>query len=135
VVQPNVNVRRIDMSRLTERVDMKSLKNAIMMYASKASETIPNLDAKFYFLPYKFCDDDPASARAELFYCMSFVHDGVTHKNLPVPFYAGQMTIEDIVVFMDLFNIKGHADGTMQAMRLFLQNYSTMRDWDGCHEY
>jgi hypothetical protein len=67
MVQPNVNVRCIDMSCLTDRVDMKSLTNLIMMDASKASQTIPNMDAKFYFLPYKFCDDGTASDRAHFF--------------------------------------------------------------------
>jgi hypothetical protein len=73
-----------------------------MMDASKASDTIPNLDAKISFLPYKFCDDGPASDREQLFSCMLFVNDGVTHKNLSVPMYAGQMTKDDISVFMDI---------------------------------
>jgi mannose/fructose/N-acetylgalactosamine-specific phosphotransferase system component IIB len=54
--QPNVNIKQIDMPQMTGRDDVTSLTNAIMMDATKASETIPNLDAKFSFLPYKFCD-------------------------------------------------------------------------------
>jgi hypothetical protein len=68
-----------------------------------------------------------------LFSCMLFVHDGVRHKHLLVPFYAGQMTKQDSVVFMDLFKIKVHGDGAMQALWLFLQKYITMKDrgrWD-----
>jgi hypothetical protein len=49
---------------------MKSLTNAIMMDATKASETIPNLDAKLSFLPYKFCKDGPAPDKARPFSCM-----------------------------------------------------------------
>jgi hypothetical protein len=51
LIQPNVNIRQLDMSRMTNRDDLKSLTNAIMMDATKASETIPNLYAKFSFLP------------------------------------------------------------------------------------
>jgi hypothetical protein len=102
-----------------------------MMNASKASETIPNLDATFSSLLYKFCDDGPASDIAQLFCCMSFVHAGVTHKNLSVPFYAGQMTKEDIMVFMGLSKIKGNKYGAMHAMRLLLHKYITMKDRDG----
>jgi hypothetical protein len=79
MVHPNMSIRQLDMSRMTDRDDVKSLKNAIMMDATKASETIPNLDAKFSFLPYKFCNDGPASDKARLFSCMPFVHDGILH--------------------------------------------------------
>jgi hypothetical protein len=62
---------------------------------------------------------------------MSFVHDGVIHKNLPVPFYAGQMIKDDIKVFASLFTINGHTDGAMQAIHLFLLKYNQMRGRDG----
>jgi hypothetical protein len=110
---------------------MKLLINVSMMDASKALEAIPNLDAKFSFLPYKFCDDGPTSDRAQLFSCMLFVHDGITHKNILVPLYAGQMTKEDSAVFMDLFKLKRQSDGAIQDLQLFLQKYSTTRDQDG----
>jgi hypothetical protein len=74
---------------MTDRYDVKSLTNAIMMDATKASETISNLDAKFSFLPYKFCDDGQAPDKARLFSCVPFVHDGILHKDVTVPFYAG----------------------------------------------
>jgi hypothetical protein len=48
-----------------------------------------------------------------------------------IHFSSGPMTKEDIVVFMDLFKLKGQADGAMQALQLFLQKYSTMRYRDG----
>jgi hypothetical protein len=133
MVQPNVNIRRLDMSRMTNTDNVKPLTNAIIMDATNASETIPNLDAKFSFLPYKFCKDGPAPDKARLYSCMPLVHDGILHKDVPVPFYAGQMTQEDIRVFMSLFKIKGHADGAMQAIQLFLQKYSNMKGrkgWD-----
>jgi hypothetical protein len=66
------------------------------MDANKASETIPNIYANFSFLPYKFCDDGPAPDIARFFSCMSFLLDGIIHKNVPVPIYAGQMTNDDI---------------------------------------
>jgi hypothetical protein len=92
MVQPNVNIRRLDMSRMTDTDDIKSLTNAIIMDATNASETIPNLDAKFSSLPYKFCKEGPSPDKARLYSCMPFVHDGILHKDVPVPFYAGQMT-------------------------------------------
>jgi hypothetical protein len=67
MVQPNMNARCIDMSSMTDRVDMKSLTNVNMMDASRASETIPNLDAKFSFLPYKFCTDGPPLTKLSCF--------------------------------------------------------------------
>jgi hypothetical protein len=135
MVQPNVNIRQIDMSRMTDRDDVKSLTNAIMSDATKASETVPNLDAKFLFLPYKFYDDGPAPDKARLFSCKSFVHGGIIHKDVPVPFYAGHMTREDIEEFMSLFKIKGHTDGAMQAIQLFLQTYNQMKGREGCNGF
>jgi hypothetical protein len=136
-VQSNVSIRQIDTSRMTDRDDAKSLTNEIMMDATKAYETIPNLNAKFSFLPYKFCDDGPAPDKAWLFSCMPFVHDGIIHKDLPVPFYSGQMTNDDIEEFLYLFKIKGYADGAMQAIQLFLQTYHNMKGrkgWDSLAE-
>jgi hypothetical protein len=43
------------------------------------------------------------------------------------------MTKEDIATFIKLFKLKGQVDGSLQAIQLFLQKYSTMRDrggWD-----
>jgi hypothetical protein len=96
MVQPNVNIRQIDMSRMTYRDDVKSLTNAIMMDVTKASETIPNLDAKLSFLPYKFCNNGLAPDKSWLFSCMPFVYGGIMHKDLPVALYAGQMNKDDI---------------------------------------
>jgi ubiquitin len=133
MVQSSVNIRRLDMSRMTDTDDVKSLTNAIIMDAANAFETIPNLDAKFSFLPYKFYKDGPSPDKARLFYCTPFVHDGIMHKDVSVPFYSGKMTQEDIKVFMSLFKIKGHAEGAMRAIQLFLQKYSNMKGrkgWD-----
>jgi hypothetical protein len=127
MVQPNVNIRQLDMSRMTDRDEMKSLTNAIIMYATKASETIPNLDAKFSFLPYEFCDEGRAPDKARLFSCMPIVHDGIIHKDVPVLFYSGQMTKDYIKEFMSLFKIKFHVDGAMQAIQLFLQKYNHVK--------
>jgi hypothetical protein len=119
MVQPDVNIRRLYMSRMTDTDDVKSLTNAIIMDATNASETIPNLNAEFSFFSYKFCKDGPAPDKARLYSCVPFVYYGILYKNVPVHFYAGQMTQEDIRVFMSLFKIKGRADGVMQAIQLF----------------
>jgi hypothetical protein len=117
------------MSHMTNQEELKSLTNVIMMDASRASEIIPNLDAIFSFVPYKFYTDGPAPDKAQLFSCMLFGHDGIKRRNPPATFYAGQMTKEDIVVFMDVFKINGRLNGVMQALQLFLpqflQKYST----------
>jgi hypothetical protein len=81
---------------MKERDNLNSLPNAIMIDVDRASETIPNLDAKFSFLPYKLCGDGMAPDKVQLFSCMSFVHDSVIHKDVPVLFYDGQMTKDDI---------------------------------------
>jgi hypothetical protein len=79
MVQPNVNVRQIDMSQVTDRVDMKSLTNAIGMDTMKNSEIIPNLAEKLSYLPYNFVM--MFRLLIELSICsMLCVHDGVTHK-------------------------------------------------------
>jgi hypothetical protein len=119
MVQPNVNIRRLDMLRMTDRDDVKSLTNSIIMDATKAPETIPNLDVKLSFLPYNICGDGLAPDKFRLFSCITFVHNGIIHIDVPVPFYAGQMTKEDIEEFVSLFKIKGRTDGAMQAIQLF----------------
>jgi hypothetical protein len=80
MVHPNVNIRRLDMLQMTDMDDVRSLKNAIMIDATKASETILNLNTKISFLPYKFCDDDPATANL---YCKS--HKG---RSSMLPIYS-----------------------------------------------
>jgi hypothetical protein len=89
MVQPYVNVRHVDMSSMTDTQGLASLTYALMMDATMASVTIPNLDAKFSFLPYKFSYDVPAPDKAQLFPCMSFEFDGTYRRNIPLPFYAG----------------------------------------------
>jgi hypothetical protein len=131
MVQPNVNIRRISMPQVTDRDNMKSLTNAIMMDENRASETIPNLDVTLSFLPYKFCDEGSAPDKAQLCSCMPFVHDSVIHKDSPMPFYDGQATKDDINECMSLFKINGHADGAMKAIQLFLQKYNQMIGLDG----
>jgi hypothetical protein len=124
MVQQNVNVGLIDMLRMTDVLDTKSLTNAIMMDTNRALESIPNLDAKFSFLPYKFCADGPGTDKAQWYSSMKFVHGGKIWKNLPVPFWAGQMTEDDIGIFMKLFKIKCQTYGSLQPIQLFLQKYS-----------
>jgi hypothetical protein len=87
--------------------------------------------------PHVHILNGPAPEKAPLYSCMPFAHYGILHKDVPVPLYAGQMIQEDIRVFMSLFKIEGHADGAMQAIQLFLQKYSSMKDrkgWDDLAE-
>jgi hypothetical protein len=54
-----------------------------------------------------------------------------------VTLYAGQMIKDNIEEFLSLFKIKGLADGTMQAIQLFLQTYNYMKareGWDSLAE-
>jgi hypothetical protein len=64
---------------------------------------------------------------------MTFEHDGIMRNNLLAPFYTGQMIKEDIAVFMDVLKVNGRADGIIQVLPIFLQNYSTLMErelWD-----
>jgi hypothetical protein len=54
MVQPNMNIRRLDMSRMTDTDDGKSLTNAIIVDATNASKSIPNLDASYHFFHTSF---------------------------------------------------------------------------------
>jgi hypothetical protein len=99
-----------------------------MMYDTWALETIPNLDAKFSFLLYKFCTDVPAPARVQLFSCMVFEHAGINHNNQPVPCYAGQLAKK---ILLNVFKINGQADGVMKKLQLFLQKYSMLTKREG----
>jgi hypothetical protein len=51
--QPNINVRRVSMIRLTETTSSKSLTNDILCDTSKSLAQVPNLDAQIYVLPYQ----------------------------------------------------------------------------------
>jgi hypothetical protein len=68
---------------------------------------------------------------------MTFMHDSIIHKDVPVPFYARNMTKYNIREFMYLFQIKVHADWAIQVFQLFLQKYNQMKGrdrWDSLAE-
>jgi hypothetical protein len=50
--QPNINVRRVSMIRLTKTTSLKSFTNAILCDTSKALAQVTNLDAQISVLPY-----------------------------------------------------------------------------------
>jgi hypothetical protein len=79
--QPNINVRRVSMIRLTETTSSKSLTNAILCDTSKALAQVPNLDAQIYVLPYQVTAEGPSETRDQLFSNMGFTFDG-TYKNM-----------------------------------------------------
>ena len=133
MVMPNVNVRRIDMSRLTENTEFASLTNAIMADAEKAHEMIPNLDAKLSILPYKFTYDGPHEDKAQLFSCTGLTFDNKYTKNVPTNAYADQLTSEDVKFFLKLFKINSDTDDPLIALQLFLQKYQslhTREEWE-----
>jgi hypothetical protein len=72
-----------------------------------------------------------APDKAQLFSFIPFVHDSVIQKDGTVPFYAGKMTKDDIKEFISLLKIKVHADGAVQTIHLFLQEYNQMMGRDG----
>jgi hypothetical protein len=80
--QPNINVRRISMIRLTETTSSKSSTNTILCDTSKALAQVPNLDAHISVLPYQITAEGPNETRAQLFSNMGFTFDGTYGKKL-----------------------------------------------------
>jgi hypothetical protein len=73
--QPNINVSRVSMIRITETTSSKSLTNTILCDTSKALSQVPNLDAQISVLPYQLTADGPSETRAQLFSNMGFTLD------------------------------------------------------------
>jgi hypothetical protein len=82
--QPNINVRRVSMIRLTETTSSKSLTNAILCDTSKALAQVPNLDAHISVLPYQVTADGPSEKRAHLFSNIGFTFNGTYKQNVKV---------------------------------------------------
>jgi hypothetical protein len=80
--QPNINVIRVSMIRLTETTSSKLLTKAILCDTSKALAQVPNLDAHIYVLPHQVVTDGPSETRAQLFSNMEFTFDGTYEKML-----------------------------------------------------
>jgi hypothetical protein len=80
--QPNINVIRVSMIRLTETTSSKSLTNTILCGTSKALAQVPNLDAQISVLPYQITAEGPSETRAQLFSNMGFTFNGTYEKML-----------------------------------------------------
>jgi hypothetical protein len=65
--QPNINVRRVSMIRLTETISSKSLTNTILCDTSKALAQVPSLDAQISVPPHQITAEGPSETRAQLF--------------------------------------------------------------------
>jgi hypothetical protein len=130
--QPNINVRRISMIRLTETTSSKSLTNAIMCDTSKALAQVPNLDAKISVLPYHITAEGPSETRAQLFSNMGFTFHGAYEKNVKVKQWADAITDDNITGFLKLFKIECDTPDPIKAILLYLQKYKTLyskEDW------
>jgi hypothetical protein len=90
--QPNINVRRVSMIRLTETASSKLMTNAILCDTSKALAQVPNLDAQISVLPYQVMTDDPSETRAQLFSNMGFTFNGMYQTNAKVNQWADAIT-------------------------------------------
>jgi hypothetical protein len=80
--QPNNNVRRVNMIRLTETTSSKSLTNAILCDTSKALAQVPSMDAQTSVLPSQITAEGPSETRAQLFSNMGFTFYGTYEKML-----------------------------------------------------
>jgi hypothetical protein len=74
--QPNINIRKVSMIRLTETISSKSLTNTILCDTSKALAQVPNLDAHISVLPYQITTEGPSETRSQIFSNMGFTFDG-----------------------------------------------------------
>jgi hypothetical protein len=98
--QPNINVRRVSMIRLTETTSSKSLTNAILCDTSKALAQMPNLDAQMSVLPYQITAEGPSETRAQLFSNMGYTFDGTYEKNVKVNQWADAITDDNVTGFL-----------------------------------
>jgi hypothetical protein len=104
--QPNINVRRVSMIRLTETTSSKSLTNAILCNTSKALAQVPNLYTHIFVLPYKVTTEGPSETRAQLFSNMGFTFDGTYEKNIKVNQWADAITDNNVNGLLKLFKIE-----------------------------
>jgi hypothetical protein len=119
--QPNINVRRVSMIRLTETTSSKSLTNAILCDTSKSLAQVPNLDKQTSLLPYQITMDSPSETRSQLFSNMGFTFDGKYKKNAKVNQWAGNITDDNVTSFLKLFKIECDTTDPIKAILLYLQ--------------
>jgi hypothetical protein len=130
--QPNINVRRISMIRLTETTSSKSLTNAILCDTSKALAQVPNLDAHISVLPYQITAEGPSETRTQLFSNMGFTFDRTYEKNVKVKQCADAITDDNVTGFLKLFKIECDTTDPIKAILLYLQKYKTMYSKEDC---
>jgi hypothetical protein len=130
--QPNINVRRVSMIRLTETTSSKSLTNTILCDTPKSLSQVPNLDAHISVLPYQVTADGPSETRAQLFSNMGFTFDGTYEKNVKVNQWADAITDDNVTGFLKFFKIECDTTDPSKAILLYLQKYKTLyskEDW------
>jgi hypothetical protein len=130
--QPNINVRRVSMIRLTETTSSKSLTNTILCNTSKALAQVPNPDSQISVLPYQITAEGTSETRAQLFSNMRFTFDRTYKKNVKVKQWAEAITDDNITGFLKLFKIECDTLDTIKAILIYLQKYKTLyskEDW------
>jgi hypothetical protein len=118
--QPNINVRRVNMIRLTETTSSKSLTNAILCDTSKALAQVPNMDTQISVLPYQITAEGQSETRAQLFSNMGFTFDGTYEKNVKVKQWADAITDDNVTGFLNLFKIECNTTDPIKAILLYL---------------
>jgi hypothetical protein len=116
MVMPKVNVHRFGMAHLMDTTNRDSMINATMTDAEGLMEIMPNLDTKFSILPYKFTDDGPDDDKSRLLSCMGLSFDNTYKPNIPMDFFARQLTEEEVVQFLKLFKIESDNNDPIEAL-------------------
>jgi hypothetical protein len=130
MVMPNINIRRVDINRLTDIGVHNSVTKAIVADAEALEEMLPNLDTKFSILPYKLIDDGPHKNKASLFSFMGISFDNKYEPHIATDYYADDLSEEDVKTFLDLFKIESNTKNPLDALQLYLQKYSSLKTRD-----
>jgi hypothetical protein len=77
---------------------------------------MPNLDATFSILSYKFTTDVPVKNKARLFSCVCLSFENRYEKDAPTEFFAGQLTYEDMIMYLQLFKIATDTKDPIEAL-------------------
>jgi hypothetical protein len=132
ICQPNINVRRVSMIRLTKTTSSNSLTNAILCDTSKSLAQVPNLYAQMYVLPYQVAVEGPSETRAQIFSNMGFTFDGTYQKNVKVNQRADAITDDNVTGFLKLFKIECDTTDPIKSILMYLHKYKTLyskEDW------
>jgi hypothetical protein len=130
--QPNINVRRVSMIRLTETTSSKSLTHAILCDTSKAPAQVPSLDSHIYVLPYQVTAEGPSETRAQLFSSMGFTFNGTYGKNAKVNQWEDTITDNNDNGFLKLFKIECDTTDPIKAILLYLHKCKTLYSKEDC---